>query len=276
MLCIVAASSSGVPSSVLLWKIYHLLFLSAYPFHTGRGYVILWNRVIWLARTVQCVLNYLTLFAKGRARRTTSIMGRSSTTNLLLYMTGLAAVSFCFVSYFHLQSHPTRPESGDRFHWRIHDFMFDTPTNSSPKPYLENLTASSSNSSDKFMTPVTEGENLTVRSSNSSDKLMTTVTEGENLTASLSNSSNRPVTKGENLTASSSNSSYRFMTTVAEEAPSSVTLNKTVQGKVSSTQSTQARAHSPALGSVPKTCRKQNCAEFLSREESSSITRCAK
>ena len=77
----------------------------------------------------------------------------------------------------------------------------------------------------------------------------------------------------ENLTERSSNSSDRSMIIVREGRPSSVILNETLEGEVNSTE---ARANSPTLWSVPETCEKQNCAEFLSREEKYYTSQCVK
>ena len=77
----------------------------------------------------------------------------------------------------------------------------------------------------------------------------------------------------ENLT-SSSRSTNRFMTihVAREGGPSSVIQNETAEGEVNSTE---ARAHSPTLWSVPETCKEQNCAEFLSQKERLAIALCA-
>ena len=143
--------------------------------------------------------------------RTVRRFCRSS--NLLLCVVGLAVVSYSLVAFLHLQSDATRPESDHPVHHRIL-LTFDVATNSSPKLHLENLTARSSNSSDR--------PTITVREADSSSVII---------------------------------------------------LNETVQGEVNSTETT---THSPARWSVPETCEKQNCAEFLSREEKCYTSRCAK
>ena len=147
--------------------------------------------------------------------RTVRRFCRSS--NLLLCVVGLAAVSYSLVVFLHLQSDATRSESDDPVHRRIF-LMTDAATTSSPKLHLENLTERSSNCSDRSMIIVREGR------------------------------------------------------------PSSVILNETVEGEmnvsllrmteqVALLNSTDTRARSSALWSVPETCEEQHCAEFLSREE---------